>query len=74
LSQVTVRCTVDNCVHWGRGDVCQAREILVTSDQVGARYGEETDVQHLSTILEEVGDTPAQVCQETCCKTFRLKS
>ncbi len=74
MSQVTVRCTVDNCSYWGRGNVCDAREILITLDGVGARYPDRIDTQQLSTVLEEVGETPAAVCEETCCKTFRAKS
>lgn len=71
LQQVTVRCTVDNCYYWRDGNVCAANEILVTHDSVGQRYPEDVDVQHLSTVLREVGETPVQTCQETCCKTFR---
>jgi hypothetical protein len=71
LQQVTVRCTVDNCYYWRGGNVCDAKEILVTNDMVGQRYPGEVDVQHLSTVLEEVGETPVKSCQETCCKTFR---
>lgn len=71
MNQVTVRCTIDNCHYWRDGNVCDAKEILITSDMVGQRYSEAIDVQQLSTVLEEVGETPAHTCQETCCKTFR---
>jgi len=74
LSQVTVRCTVEDCHYWGRGNVCDAREILVTTDAVAGRYPQHVDVQQLSLVLEEIGETPAGSCQETCCKTFRSKS
>ena len=74
MDQVTVRCTVENCHYWGRGNVCDAREILVTSDQVGAKYPDHVDTQQLSAILEQVGETPAGKCEETCCKTFRARS
>lgn len=71
MPQVNVRCTIDNCYFWHDGSVCGANEILVTSDEVGARYPQDVDVQQLSVILEDVGQTPADACQETCCKTFR---
>ena len=74
MDQVTVRCTVDNCHYWGRGNVCDAREILVTSDRVAAKYPSHIDTQQLSSILEEVGETPARGSEETCCKTFRARS
>jgi hypothetical protein len=74
LDQVTVRCTVDNCHYWGRGNVCDAREILVTSEQVARKYPANVDTQQLSAILEEVGETPTGSSEETCCKTFRPKS
>ncbi len=74
MNEVTVRCTVENCHYWGRGSVCDAREILVTSDQVAAKYPSHVDTQQLSTILEEVGETPAGTSEETCCKTFRPRA
>jgi hypothetical protein len=74
VNQVTVRCTIENCYYWARGNVCDAREILVTHDDVGARYPESMDAQQLSTILDQVGESSASGCLETCCKTFRSKS
>lgn len=73
MPQLTVRCTVANCHFWDSGNVCSAKEILITSDAVGSSYGDHVDVQQLSSILEEVGETPTRSCVETCCKTFRQK-
>lgn len=71
MARVSVRCTVRNCHYFGAGNVCNASEILITSDEVGQRYPQDVDVQQLSTVLEDVGETPARHCEETCCKTFR---
>jgi len=71
VKQLTVRCTIHNCNYWRGGNVCDANEILVTHDSVGARYPDRVDTQQLSQVLEDVGETPAQGCEETCCKTFR---
>ena len=73
MHELTVRCTIDNCHYWGQGNVCAAREILITSDRVGGRYPQHIDTQQLSTILDEVVETPASRCEETCCKTFKAK-
>lgn len=72
-NQLTVRCTVANCYFWDQGNVCGAKEILVTSDNVATSYSDSIDAQQLSMILEEVGETPTGSCEQTCCKTFRHK-
>lgn len=67
---VNVRCTVDNCHYWAEGRGCVASEILVTSDNVGAREGEDID----APVAGVVDLTPAEKCMDTCCKTFIKKT
>lgn len=74
MSQLTVRCTVADCNFWGSGNVCDAREILITTEQVAQRYQADVGMQQLATILEEVGETTAGTSRATSCKTFRPKS
>lgn len=73
MPQVDVRCTVDNCTYWGQGNVCEATTILITSDAVGRRFPESVDAKDVDTILDTVGETPAQTCMETACKTFKAR-
>ena len=36
-------CTVSNCYYWDSGNVCLAKEIMVTVDSVGEEYPDEFD-------------------------------
>lgn len=73
MPNVHVRCTVDNCSYWAQGNICDATEILITTDAVGERYPESLDASQLDVILSDVGQTPARSCLETSCKTFKAK-
>jgi hypothetical protein len=70
LPQVDVRCTVNNCRHWGNGDHCTAAHILVTTDEIGEQYPESIDASCASDIVRQHGHTAAGSCMQTCCKTF----
>lgn len=70
VPQVDVRCTVNNCRHWGHGDHCTADRILVTTDEIGERYPESVDASNASDIVQQHGHTAAASCMQTCCKTF----
>lgn len=62
-----VRCTVNNCYYWDKGNVCVAESILVISDEALARIGKDDEE------FGEIGQTPARISKETCCYTFRQK-
>lgn len=61
-----IHCSVSNCHYWSQGNICQANEILVTSDSIGATMPDSFDA-HQSNTLET---TPVGTCMETCCKSF----
>lgn len=71
--QLQVHCTVDNCQWWGEGNYCHASVILITHDEIGERYPEEVDAPEVDQIVSEAGETPAESCTDTCCKTFTPK-
>jgi hypothetical protein len=73
MPNVVVRCTVDNCTYWMDGNYCKADTILITSDAAGARYPEGVDAPQTNMIAEEMGETPANSCMDTACKTFKRK-
>ncbi len=69
----TIRCTVDNCFYWAKNNYCGADSILVTSDRAANRYPEGVDAPQASVIAQDIGQTPANSCEDTACKTFRQK-
>lgn len=73
MPQIEVYCTVQNCYFWKDNNLCAADKILITSDNVGAQFSQSVDVNALQQIVSEVGETPAQTCMETCCKTFKMR-
>lgn len=69
-NKVEVYCTVNNCYWWAEGNHCDASKILITHDDVGADYPDSVDSPDVQMIVSERGETPAENCQATCCKTF----
>jgi hypothetical protein len=61
---------VSNCHYWQQGNLCDANEILVTSDQVGSAQPDSYDAPQAAT----VPGTPVDTCMATCCKTFAAKA
>lgn len=61
-----VMCTIDNCHYWKSGNVCDANQILVTSDSLAENEHDRVDAPAATTL----STTPADSCMETCCKTF----
>ncbi len=61
-----IHCTVSNCHYWAQGNMCDANEILVTSDQQGESLGDSFDAPQASTASQ----VQATTCMDTCCKTF----
>lgn len=64
-----IHCLVDSCHYWNQGNICQANEIMVTSDSFGASQPEEVDARQSKTL----STTPVDSCMDTCCKTFITK-
>jgi hypothetical protein len=73
MPKLTVRCTVNNCWYWARDNYCGADTILITTDSAGRRYPEGVDAAQTSMIVNDIGETPAESCMETACKTFKRK-
>lgn len=68
--QQHIHCSVSNCHYYKQGNMCDANEILVTSDQIGATQPDQFDCNQASTM----GPTPVDSCMESCCKTFVHKN
>ncbi len=64
-----VHCTVSNC-QWWDNNYCAAESILITSDAVGEELPESFDYRQTQSIVNMFGETPADSCMATCCKTF----
>ncbi len=64
-----IHCLVATCHYWDQGNMCQANEIVVTSDSFGASQPDEVDAKRAKAL----SPTPADSCMETCCKTFVTK-
>lgn len=71
MAQVQVRCTVDNCYFWAQDNFCGADSILVTSTQAAGQYSDQERDATPATLINQIGETPAEHSQETACKTFQ---
>jgi hypothetical protein len=60
-----VNCTVDNCKYWNSGNLCEAQQIVIQNDEQGGFSP--------SAKLKELGATPADDVDDTCCQTFKMK-
>lgn len=75
-----VRCKVDSCEFWGRGDYCTAAEIWVKNSFAG---DEDDDLFYLTGFEfaedpevepeRRTGGESASTSSQTCCKTMRPK-
>ncbi|MEG6521808.1 DUF1540 domain-containing protein [Desulfotomaculum sp. 1211_IL3151] len=65
-----IRCSINNCHYWGRGNRCHASEILITSDIMAQNLPDMVDAPYATQVTE----TPVAKCIESCCKTFVLKT
>jgi hypothetical protein len=68
-----IHCTVENCYYWETGNLCLAKEILVTSDAGASKAPEHVDATTMMEVASEIGSTSAHTCMATCCKTFHDK-
>lgn len=65
-NQSRIRCTVENCQYWSQGNICDASQILITSDRLANTEPDSFDAPQASTAPQ----TPVTACMDTCCKTF----
>ncbi|MCG0276710.1 MAG: DUF1540 domain-containing protein [Thermosediminibacteraceae bacterium] len=61
-----IHCSVSNCHYWRSGNICDASEIMITSDKLGNQMPDSFDAPQASNAPQ----TPVSSCMETCCKTF----
>ncbi|ACV61786.1 protein of unknown function DUF1540 [Desulfofarcimen acetoxidans DSM 771] len=61
-----IHCIIKDCHYWQQGNKCTANEILVATDEFGAKYPEEMDAHMAAQLTPE----SAGNCTTTCCKSF----
>lgn len=61
-----IMCSVNNCHYWSSNNICQASQIMVTSDALGNSAPDTYDALQATN----ASPTPVGKCMETCCKTF----
>lgn len=66
MNQQHIHCSVSNCHYWKDGNLCDANEIVVVSDEFGANYPDSVD----AGMSKSFAPTPVSSCMATCCKTF----
>jgi len=66
LNQQHIHCIVNDCHYWNQGNVCQAKEILVSTDEFGNQQPDRID----ATIAKQLTPSAAGSCMSTCCKTY----
>ena len=64
--QQHIHCSVNNCHYWAQGNMCDAEEVLVTSDEIGASFPDSFDCKQATGLAP----TPVNKCMDSCCKTF----
>lgn len=64
-----IHCSVNSCHYWASQNICDASEIMVTSDSFAAGAPDTIDAPKATT----VSPTPVKDCMETCCKTYVTK-
>lgn len=64
--QQHIHCSVNNCHYWKADNMCDAAEIMVTADTMGATAPDTFDAPEYSQFQA----TPVNTCMDTCCKTF----
>lgn len=61
---ITVRCNVDSCEYWDKGNLCGAEGIEVDNSQSARDLNME-----IGALGEEAGQS-----EETCCRTYKPKA
>ncbi|MGI6318418.1 MAG: DUF1540 domain-containing protein [Firmicutes bacterium] len=62
----SIYCSVNNCHYWKKGNMCDANQIMITSDEIGSTFPDSIDAPD----HDQLEQTPVDSCMETCCKTF----
>ncbi|MGE5557550.1 MAG: DUF1540 domain-containing protein [Bacillota bacterium] len=70
MEQQHIHCIVNNCHYWKQGNMCDANEILVSTDVFGANQPDRVDAAMARQLTPEAANS----CMETCCKTFVYKN
>ncbi len=65
-NQQHIHCSVNNCHYWAQGNMCNANEIMVTSDTIADQLPDKIDAPKANQIQA----TPVSTCMDSCCKTF----
>ncbi len=63
-------CSVGNCHYYGKGNVCKANQIMITSDTMSQNLSSNIDAPYAA----QINQTPVTKSPETCCKTFVHKN
>lgn len=58
-----VNCTVNTCGYWQRGNLCNAKNIVIQTDLEGGFSP--------NSSLDNLKNTPADNIDDTCCQTFK---
>lgn len=61
-----IHCIVNDCHYWKQGNMCDAKEVLVTTDQFGDLNPDNVDCE----MAAELTPQQAGSCLATCCKTY----
>lgn len=59
-----VRCSVDDCQFWAKGNKCAADEVEVRNDY-------EMPNMEIGEIAGNIGQGASQTSAKTCCKTYK---
>ncbi len=69
MSAQKVSCGVKNCHYWTEGNICDATEILITSDSWAKSQGQKPSLSSFTAVEA----TPICKREESCCQTFVAK-
>ena len=61
-----VSCSIKNCHYWSQGNICNADQIMVTSNEMANSLTDRIDAPYAA----QIGATPVAKSVESCCKTF----
>jgi len=65
-----IHCIVNDCHYWNQGNMCQANEILVSTDEFGSKQPDHIDA---ATAKQLTPVAAGGSCMATCCKTYVSK-
>jgi len=69
MQQQHIHCIVNDCHYWAQGNMCNANEILVSTNNFAESQPDQVDAPMASQLTPETaGD-----CTSTACKTYVSK-